>query len=438
MFHGDRRHSGYSIADAPFDSILAWSVPSTDSIYYSSPVIGPDLTIYVGNVAEELQAFSPFGEPLWTFTAGGNFRHSTPAVADDGTIYIGSADGKLYAVNADGTFKWTFTAGASIKTSPNIATDGTVYFGADDGRLYAVNPDSTLRWTYATGDSIRSSPAIGPDGTIFFGSMDHYLYALRSNGTLRWRALTGGIIKYCSPAVDEAGNVYFGSYDGFLYALTSNQEFLWAYFVDDEVRSSPAIGPDGTVYIGGGNQLLAIGPGGTLDWDFGTGGPVLSSPVYFGDDDVIGIGSEDGVFYAVHADGSEDWSFTVGTPIRATAAPGLVGNVYVADLSGTLWALGNVLVGAGDPGGGGRRLPLIASPNPAPGRVGFRAAGGDPLHSALLLFDASGRLIRRLGGDGTGSFVWDGMDQGGRPATSGVYLYRLEGSAGTGRVTLLR
>jgi hypothetical protein len=70
--------------------------------------------------------------------------------------------------------------------------------------------------------------------------------------------------------------------------------------------------------------------------------------------------------------------------------------------------------------------------------VVFHSANGDPLRSALLVFDASGRLVIRLGGDGVDSFVWDGMDRRGRPATSGVYLYRLEGGTATGRVTLLR
>ncbi|MGD8395677.1 MAG: PQQ-binding-like beta-propeller repeat protein [Candidatus Eiseniibacteriota bacterium] len=440
VFHGDARHSGFSNADAPFDSLFAWSQAADDSIFYSSPVLAEDGTIYVGDLSERLLALSPDGARLWSFEGSGNFRHSTPAVADDGTILIGGSDGVLYAVHPDGMLKWTFTVGAAIKTSPNVATDGTIYFGASDGRLYAVNADSTQAWSYPTGGEIRSSPAIGPDGTIFFGSTDGFFYALWPDGSLRWRALTGDQIKYCSPAVNELGVVYFGSYDGFVYAFGSDQQFLWAYQTDNVVRSSPAIGPDGTVYIGSDNRLLAINPNGGLEWSRSTGGTIYSSPVYFGDDDVIGIGSDDGAFYCVHADGSLDWRFTVGEPVRSTCAPTPDGRIVVADLTGIIWAFGSDNpIGVTDPGAvPAAGLTLLAAPNPSSGTVTFRLLGELPTGRAIRIFDVHGRLVTELG-DLTGNrALWPGVDRRGHAVASGTYYYRVTGSRDTGRVVLIR
>ena len=436
-FHGDARQSGLSTADAPYDSLLAWTYATGDSIVYSSPVVAADGTIYIGNVEKELLAFTPQGNLDWSFRGAGNFRHSTPAIAPDGTIYIGGNDGRLYAVNPDSTRKWTFVADAPIKTSPNIAADGTIYFGADDGRLYAIHPDSTLAWTYATGDTIRSSPAIGPDGTIFFGSTDFYFYALWPDGSLRWRAATGGQIKYCSPAVTEDGVVYFGSYDGFVYALTSDQTFLWAYPTGHIVRSSPAIGPEGRVFIGAGDDLLAILPDGSLDWEYPTGGSVISSPAYFGDDDVLCVGSDDGALHCVHADGTGDWTFTVGVPIRSSPAPSDDGNVYVADLEGRFWAFGRLSGVSVDESERIAERWVVAFPSVTSGRVRFHVGDHAAQAARIVIRDVLGRDIADLR-VAAGAASWDGRDARGQRVPAGVYYYAVAGRGPTGRVVLIR
>jgi len=437
-FHGDARNSGFTSCDAPFDSLLDWSYVTSDSIGTASPVVGPDETIYIGNADKELVAVSFWGRLRWTFRGEGNFRSSTPAIASDGTLYVGGADGRLYAIGPDGSRKWTFLAHGGIRTSPNIGEDGTIYFGCDDGRLYAVNPDSTRRWVYATADTIRSSPAIGPDGTIFVGSYDGHLYAIWPDGSLRWSAATGGKIKYCSPAVSEEGNVYIGSYDGFVYAFSSDREFLWAYFTDHVVRSSPAIGPEGRIYVGAGDRLLALDAEGHLEWDYSTGGTVISSPAYWGDDDVIGFGSTDGVFYCLHEDGGTDWTFTVGEPILSSPAASCWGNIYIADSGGTLWSFGAgttdvdpVLV-ATAPGS------IDLRPNPTRGWVELRSRGARPLPERILVHDASGRRVTSLATGGQAQIAWDGSDRRGVRLPVGIYYVRAPGRESASHLMLIR
>ncbi len=53
---------------------------------------------------------------------------------------------------------------------------------------------------------------MGADETVYVGSFDGYLYALNPNGALRWRYLTGSPVG-SSPAVGADGTLYVGSLD---------------------------------------------------------------------------------------------------------------------------------------------------------------------------------------------------------------------------------
>ena len=50
-----------------------------------------------------------------------------------------------------------------------------------------------------------------------------------------------------SPALGADGTVYVGSYDGRLYAVTAGGALKWSYLTDGMVSSSPTLGADGTV-----------------------------------------------------------------------------------------------------------------------------------------------------------------------------------------------
>ena len=86
----------------------------------------------------------------------------------------------------------------------------------------------------------------------------------------------------------------------------------WSFTTGHDVMSSPAIGADGTMYVGSyhGN-LEGINPDGTEKWSFTTNGAVPSSPA-IGADGTIYVGSYDKKLYAVDPDGTKKWSFTTG------------------------------------------------------------------------------------------------------------------------------
>jgi mannan endo-1,4-beta-mannosidase len=97
------------------------------------------------------------------------------------------------------------------------------------------------------------------------------------------------------------------------------------------------------------------------------------------------------------------------------------------------------------PRGHGGMILLGNYPNPfGPATaVLFELAERSPVE--LSIYDASGRLVRRIGEQiypaGRGSIVWDGVNVAGRRAASGVYFYKLEVSGvdgGVGKMTIAR
>jgi hypothetical protein len=71
-----------------------------------------------------------------------------------------------------------------------------------------------------------------------------------------------------SPAIGSDGTVYVGSSDKYLYAINPNGSQKWRFLTGDAVHSSPAIGTDGTIYVGSDDgYLYAISPIADTDGD---------------------------------------------------------------------------------------------------------------------------------------------------------------------------
>jgi len=120
-----------------------------------------------------------------------------------------------------------------------------------------------------------------------------------NTGTLKWSYTTGNSIN-SSPAIGADGTIYVGSEDGNLYAINPNGGLKWSYTTGSWIESSPAIGADGTIYVGSyDNKLYAINPNGTLKWSYTTGNYIFSSPA-IGADGTIYVGSHDYNLYAIH------------------------------------------------------------------------------------------------------------------------------------------
>ena len=342
---GDR--SGLSDFVGPQASTLQWA-PDLGSGIKSSPAIGADGTIYVGNRSRELLAVAPDGTIRWSFTTGGDID-SSPALGADGRIYVGSDDDKLYALEADtGSFVWAYETGDDIDSSPVIGADGTIYVGSDDHRVYAIAPSGSLRWSYWTGNDVDSSPALGPDGTVYIGSDDDHLYALRpdegltASERLRWRVDLDRDVDTV-PLVAPDGFIYVGSDSDRLYkvdAVTGTVE--WTFKADDDVDSSAALLPDGSVVFGDDDgNVWALAPDKTVRWSRDLGLQVDSSPTV-GADGTIYVGSDSNKVYALSpVDGSVLWSRDTDGDVKSTPAIAESGVLYVGSDGGELYAIGS-------------------------------------------------------------------------------------------------
>jgi len=246
-------------------------------------------------------------------------------------------DGEVAAA-APGTLKWAYVTGGPITASPAIGGDGTIYVGSYDNKLYAVNPKGTFKWSYGTG-IITMGVSIGPDGTIYAGSNDKRVYAIRPDGTLKWSYEAGDSV-LCTPAIAPDGTIYVGLYNQRkLYAVNPDGSFKWSYTTGGMMTSSPAIGTDGTVYVGClDKKLYAVNPDGTLKWSYATKGEIWSSPA-IGADGTIYVGADDAKLHAVNPDGTFKWSYDPGgANIHASPSIGTDGTVYVG-MGGDLHAI---------------------------------------------------------------------------------------------------
>ncbi len=165
----------------------------------------------------------------------------------------------------------------------------------------------------------------------------------QADGTPKWPSpfVTGGYL-VSSPAVAPDGTVYIGSQDKHLYAIAPNGALKWRFQAGDWIDATPAIGADGTVYVGSWDGFLyALAPDhGTVRWRYSTGAGnyIYSSPA-IGADGTIYFGAGDGNLHALRPDGGLKWTYPAGDWIDSSPAIGADGLVYYGSWDGFVQAL---------------------------------------------------------------------------------------------------
>ena len=158
---------------------------------------------------------------------------------------------------------------------------------------------------------------------------------------LNWTLQTGNKVQ-SSPAIGSDGTVYVGSADGYLYAVNSDGTEKWKNLIGyDNLVSSPAIDLDGTIYIGTDwGHFYAINSDGTEKWEFQTELGIESSPA-IDLDGTIYIFSTDKHLYAINPDGTKKWEFQLGGVgiIAFSPAIGAGGTIYIGSWDKYLYAI---------------------------------------------------------------------------------------------------
>jgi outer membrane protein assembly factor BamB len=333
--------------------------PSTPAILANGNMYlatGSDLGPNTGD--SSLYFISPTGSILFQQPFGEDGFDACPGLGNDGTLYEADDDGpavtggsgdpySALAFQVNGT-KVTQIAGISLPLTNEserfgiaIADDGTSYWG-NNGQYFALTPPSATPsfqpvsgWpsggvTIAGGGLFASTVVsdLAVDGRVnnfifaysawegfsltgFSTTIQGVLVALDpTNGSTAWTlqlpattlsvAASGGAgAGNAAPAVGDDGTVYVGNGDGLRAVNGANGKVNWL-FKCANVTSAPAIGGDGTIFFGTADgNLYAVNPlDGSLRFKITTGGPVSASPA-IAPDGTVYVTSDDGNLYAI-------------------------------------------------------------------------------------------------------------------------------------------
>lgn len=209
----------------------------------------------------------------WSFSYGNNFS-SSPAVGADGTVYVGNLYASLFAIAPDGREKWHY-AKVDPYGAVAIGCEGVLLMGGEQHTslpdpeqelIVAINPDGTKRWGYShttTFGSFDNSPVPAPNGRVIH-AVDG-LYGFRLDGGLDW---TLGIDSPPRPIVRPDGitlSAIWNGDSGSTVAVAPDGGIVWK----DATRGGPwgLLAPDGMYYVGGKSQgLTAFRPNGEIAW----------------------------------------------------------------------------------------------------------------------------------------------------------------------------
>lgn len=287
----------------------------------------------------EQSAISGDLQPKWVFKTEDEIRTS-PTVWND-LVFIGSYDTNIWAVKLEtGELAWKFPTNAGIASSPVVDNPNrAVIFGSEDYRLYSLDARSgRTNWTFSTKDRIRSTPRL-EHNHVFFGSDDGKVYALNAiNGRQLWAFDTAAPVRSRPFVTNEL--VIVGCESGELFGLSLSGQRKWSYRGKKGFMSGPCVDTKENMCFAGCSDGYMYGLDantGYNSWRFRTTGPVIASPVLFGN--YVYFGSADGHLYAVNAQsGKERWKFKTDKPIIGSAAIHQ-GKLYVGSTDDTLYCL---------------------------------------------------------------------------------------------------
>jgi outer membrane protein assembly factor BamB len=233
---------------------------------------------------------------------------TSPAISADRFLWVGTAEGDVVVVTPGGVVQGALRTGGPVRSSPARAATGVTVIGSTDGALYGVGRPTVPVDAGADAEAdAGEADASDDDAGAFLPARQVFRLPLAAISS--------------SPAIGGDGTIYVGTTDGKLVAVAADGSATkWAAITNDTAGSSPAIALDGTVYVGSSDhKLYAFTAAGAPKWAFDTGGPITSSPVVGGDETVY-VGSSDGKLYAVAPDGKARWAYATGGPIVGTPA----------------------------------------------------------------------------------------------------------------------
>lgn len=311
--------------------LATWNTPERDdisgySLSWSDQVItlAADTTIYeitnlINGNAYEVELIINY--------ASGETSNPVKSVATPGDVqpFLLSEDSPMSSTEVIFTYNPAFL-------TQSIAESWSWDFG-DGTSSNEQNPTHTFS---APGVYTVSVLITDDEGSTFTGTRDVNVWGEK------WFFQTGSDIKPSSPAIGNDGTIYVGSYDSKIYALNPDGTLKWSYTTGARINTSPAISLNGnTVYCGSDDdKMYALDANsGNVIWSFTTGGNIAFSTPAIANDGTLFFGSDDDKVYALNPNGSLKWELTTGDNVRSSPSIGADGTLYVASDDDSLYAL---------------------------------------------------------------------------------------------------
>lgn len=289
--------AGSVVALDRVDGARRWSTTLGDRVY-STPLVAPDGTLFVGTDAKRLAALSPRGEVLLRLETDGE-ADSAPTFGK-GEMIVFSAGRFVYASRRGGDLAWRFAAKGKVFTSPAVTDDGLVVVGSQDHRLYAIEPSGALSWSIDLGADVDGAPAIADDGSIYVGTDAGEVVKVVA-GAVAWRAAVGGFVRG-TLSISRNGDVLTGTYGPTprLVRVSPEGSVSTLFSIRGTgarelgIHGGPLEDADGTLYFGAQDDAVyAVDPDGALLWKLDTGADV-DGPLSLLADGSLVVPSEDG------------------------------------------------------------------------------------------------------------------------------------------------
>jgi hypothetical protein len=220
-----------------------------------------------------LVLISPDGTERWRAPGPVIARHyrSAPIIAGNGDVYVAWGHALrfwLAQYSREGEIIGAVTLPGEVNGAVP-ALDGTrVVLTHLDGRVTVVEAGAVLWERDWTTEGRISSAAIDGDGNIYIQSRD-LLVSYGADGTLRWSADSLSLRNYDSeiptPTLLSDNRLLTACRDGastdpveLCLVDAADGSLVWRTALGGQITGSPAVAPDGTIYVSSGTDLLAL------------------------------------------------------------------------------------------------------------------------------------------------------------------------------------
>lgn len=225
-----------------------------------------DLIVFANAADQVVAVDATSGAFRWQYkaeTPEQNTLRGHAGVAVDGDLlYTGFANGNLVALRRDtGTVAWSSSLKADadrfmdVDATP-VVLGPTVYATSSSGGVYALDKQTGQpRWRTPLWDAAQPSETgnvggLATDGKALYVTVaDLGVYALDLGGNVLWRVGARGGGEPAAPVVHDDLLVYALATDGLFLANRRTGETLEFFDPGTGVSASPAITPDGQLFV---------------------------------------------------------------------------------------------------------------------------------------------------------------------------------------------